>query len=328
MKHTPTAPKLIQFTHPIAEHIPSDSIISTGLPPWKYKWNTKDHKRKFLQVAGRYLEKKNEKWVECLSDDIKIWCEAEWDTKCDKIPASSYPSHAGVSPLPRFCHHFVPVGFEIPGAYGINTDPYVFGNVFKYLLCRQEKSITLRSLPSNSIILFGSYKQTGFQNGKKQFSFFLDTVFVVDKVLCNVTPGKVPPSSIINKYPSYVTHAYYRRTLSRLAVQGNKNECSHIRPCTKSINKLSLYIGRMYSQDNKSLFSFVPIIPNSDCYPRPILDSLKVRKSGGGIVEAISPNPGPAGIKVTDIDSPNDVWNDLMNHLISQNYFPGVFFNE
>lgn len=84
----------------------------------------------------------------------------------------------------------------------------------------------------------------------------------------------------------------------------------------------------MYSQDNKSLFSFVPIIPNSDCYHRPILNSLKVKEFGGGIVEAISPNPGPAGIKVTDIDSPNDVWNDLMNHLISQNYFPGVFFNE
>ena len=52
-----------------------------------------------------------------------------------------------------------------------NTDPFVFGECFRYSNCRQTHCEDLRKLAPGSVILFGS---------NLGGAFVLDTVFVVD----------------------------------------------------------------------------------------------------------------------------------------------------
>ena len=341
--------KLIQFTHPQVEHTPLASSIKGKQTPYHFPWNNGTHKRKFLKGKGKYLLGSLENWQECEKDDLCFWCEAEWDTSCRPINDIPKSNQMLPSPMPTFVHSFVSKGRERPGKNGVNTDPYIFGDYFKYTLCRQENHPSLRKLKQNDIIIFGSYMKCLSQNSPTMFAFFVDTVFVVNNTVRNIPQGIIPSKSIIKQSNGLITPDYYRRTLERLSsydvsstnscAETNINityedscscNCSSRKPSNSSnqLPSLSLYSGIMYSSTNNSLFSFVPIRPDSQCYPRPLLNSLMVKDANGKMVNAIKPNPGPTGIKITEISSPQQVWCEIVKHFLKQGYSLGVDFQE
>lgn len=161
-------PKIVQFTHPGKEHSPDTNECKIK------SWNTGNHKRKFLLCDGEFVhENKLEK------NELVFW--GEWEppslvTKFSIRPTEFHPQWLHKPYLPK----------ELPNPILLkknfqNTDPCVFGNSFKYLLCKQfkpklKKNTSLTKLDKGSIILFGS---TANQNTPEAF-FQLDTVFVVN----------------------------------------------------------------------------------------------------------------------------------------------------
>jgi len=126
-----------------------------------------------------------------------------------------------------------------------NTDPFVFGDCFKYFVCKQWKKATgkatqLSRLERKSMILFGS------THGIGSAAFFqLDTVFVVADYLeySPSDPAKLP------KHPA-VTDDYLKASL-RMAFPQSDSEIS-------SSLKLRLYIGATASNPVSGMYSFAP----------------------------------------------------------------------
>jgi hypothetical protein len=111
-----------------------------------------------------------------------------------------------------------------------NTDPYVYGDCFKYTTCSQTG--ILLKLSSNSLILFGTTKDIGFE---------LDTVFVVKK---SESAQEVSINNAIN-----YTNIYIEETLNPLGQDYYKS-------------KKRIYHGQTW-WNKKDYFSFVPCKP--DC---------------------------------------------------------------
>jgi hypothetical protein len=157
---------VVQFPHPGAEHHPGN--VQRQL------WNTRNHRRKFLQSNGR-----------CVGDvgppvegELVFW--GEWEA-----PSYVIKRWEREDSLPRFLHRPV---WEHPTMQGPrqNTDPWVLGDSFRFSNCRQltpkRNRSSLQSLPPGSLILFGS---------TIGIDFVLDTVFVVKD--CNrFSPGSSP----------------------------------------------------------------------------------------------------------------------------------------
>jgi hypothetical protein len=120
-------------------------------------WNTGEHRRKFLRSNGRYVARD-----EVLGEGMLVFW-GEWE-------APSYvKSRPKNGSLPRFLHEPV---WEYPedSAPRQNTDPWVFGDCFRYSNCKQQSQTALRKLARGSLILFGSTLDG---------NFVVDTVFVV-----------------------------------------------------------------------------------------------------------------------------------------------------
>jgi len=328
--------KLIQFIHPGVVHEPNYNIVKNQQLPCHYEWNKGNgHKRKFVEGEGEYLTGSIGKWQINSTKTLRYWCEAEWNTNCKQIV-----HHPSSPQLPQFYHTFVSKRQEKPGNNGLGTDPYIFGDYFKYVICRQIKNSSLQNLSQDDIILFGSCKM----NSSKQFDFYIDTVFVVEKRLTEIHLDKNPSKSIVNTYTG-ISKDYYRRTLSRLVLPttssnscttnttsgcqasismtsrcGNSNKTTNLQSKT-----VSLYFGKMYSQ-SKQLFSFVPIMINLPAYSLPVLNYLNVQ-SNNQYKNGISSNL-TRGIKITEIDKPVDVWQDIVRSFTNNGYSLGVHFPE
>jgi hypothetical protein len=158
--------KIIQFIHPGTEH----SFDSRKGADLHKNWNSLEHRRKFLQSEGQYIEATGLNKQGC----FKFW--GEWE-------APSIVERTGLQkPMPEFLHApYIPVDVKgniiISGTQ--NTDPCVFGEYFKYFLCKQirkDGSLTqMANLNEGDMILFGACKNN---------RFLLDTVFIVDEVIC------------------------------------------------------------------------------------------------------------------------------------------------
>ena len=158
---------VVQFPHPGREHNP-------GNVP-RQPWNTGEHRRKFLQCNGRYVAEDG-----LLADGpLVFW--GEWEAP-SIVKEKRWVKQGS---LPRFLH--VPV-WERPVTWGRrqNTDPWVFGDSFRFSNCRQltrqRNRSALQKLTPGSMILFGSTIGD---------SFVVDTVFVV-KDACPFSPGEPP----------------------------------------------------------------------------------------------------------------------------------------
>ena len=230
--------KVIVFYHPGTEH-----TRETG-----EGWNESDHRRKYLQVCGDYVDHKNNVYQPMI-DTLYFWGEWEAESRCSSIAKSLKCGPSGI---------FDPYYGTTIGK--VNTDPFVFGNQFYYCVCKQGHYPSLRTLKPKDLILFGSHKDG---------HFVLDTVFVIkgrrQYDINNVQDLK-------GDYPK----AFYDVSLAPLVgtdrCESIEIDCSDDGRCTpnsdsgvddkpsKQVTDYTLYEGVMYDEREKydNMFSFVP----------------------------------------------------------------------
>ncbi len=237
---------MVQFPHPGPEHNPGSDY---------QPWNTGDHRRKFLCNPGRYVSGDGSLGA----GPLVFW--GEWE------PPSNVLQRWGRKDfLPRFLHEPV---WEHPAAGGMprqNTDPWVFGDCFRYSNCGQLRSgRALQKLTQGSIVLFGS---------AIRLNFVIDTVFVV-KDSCRFSPNKPPDTD----------EAFRVCVVESLLTTGSAAKGC---PPGKSIfavggaacagaqadDPLTLYKGATYEAPFKGMYSFVPCrradVDNAR-FPRPAI---------------------------------------------------------
>jgi len=247
-----TQPIVIQFIHPSSEDLKKEN----GIKPW----NTGKHKRNFIVSAGKVVSSLEGRLQK--SRQISFWGEWEPEAKIRETynKKSPYPCRS-IEPL-------FPKGGKLTrstsscgksscnskcgGAGYINTDPFVFGNNFKYSNCRQytnkgKSKTILQNLPSGSIILFGSC----IKQNKKDV-FVLDTVFVVQESIKYIPKEHSElHSNLKNDY-----ELFKAVTLDSL----NKGKDAG--------KKFTLYLGRSFNNRNRKNFSFVPCDKNGKSFAK------------------------------------------------------------
>jgi hypothetical protein len=203
---------VVQFPHPGREHNPGNAR--------RQPWNIGDHRRKFLCSPGRFVSEDGS-----LSDGTLVFW-GEWE------PPSNIIQHWRKKDfLPLFLHEPV---WERPPAGGMlrqNTDPWVFGDSFRFSNCQQLRKgrpSALQRLTPGSLVLFGSAK-------RKRPEFTIDTVFVV-KDSRPFSPGKSPKTD----------EAFRVCTVESLLTTGNADD------------PFTLYRGATYEARINGMYSFVP----------------------------------------------------------------------
>ncbi|HCS35492.1 MAG TPA: hypothetical protein DIW48_02085 [Sphaerochaeta sp.] len=230
--------QVVQFLHPGQEH-------GHDAHDQHYRsWNSGPHKRKFLVSEGSYVDQDGT----VASGGLTFW--GEWE------PPSSVKSlrQPNDDPLyPKWLHHpLLPSKIPTPqgqstccggcqgGSYQ-NTDPFVFGDAFKYVVCQQYSPskmtpTKLARLDRGSIVLFGSKGHQG------NISFFqVDTVFVVGDYL---------------EYDTQDADALFDDRVSSLYLQ-IVYRMAFPEP-TDYPMKLRLYFGATYAHPIHGMYSFVP----------------------------------------------------------------------
>ena len=219
-------PVFVHFPHPKMEHNPGRSS--------RQPWNTSlQHRRKFLRNPGRYVAPGGS----LIEAPLAFW--AEWE-------APSYVIHPRLAEgdLPRFLQE---PRWERPTTKGFrqNTDPWVFGDCFRYSNCRQLKQSGFRSLAAGSVILFGSTLGLASADGPR---FVLDTLFVVSGQRQKFTPAD-PPST---------DEAFRVCTIQALATGDDANACGASDACSAANAWFTLYSGATYEAPINGMYSFVP----------------------------------------------------------------------
>jgi hypothetical protein len=239
-------PQIIQFTHPGLEHGPDNGSAD------QKSWNTGAHRRKFMLCNGDYVSD----GTLVRDENLLFWGEWEPPSRVDSLPKTQNQR------LPRWLHTpyrpaYIPVGGASSCAPGANTcnpvcgegallqntDPFVFEDAFKYMICKQtqknhRRRTGLASLEEGSMILFGSTA-----GRKKDDAFFqLDTVFVVAKVI------SYDPSDLesLRTMPE-ISELYDELVISKVFTK----------PLKQSV-KLSLYLGATYDHPVNGMYSFSP----------------------------------------------------------------------
>ncbi|MEC8968466.1 MAG: hypothetical protein VX756_04900 [Bacteroidota bacterium] len=220
-------PKIIQFLHTSVEATP-ENTNDTEIP-----WNNHtNHRRKFILSKGKYA--KNGNYFE---DNLVYWGEWEAQSKIEKL--KNYKSH-----LPSFLN----MPFLDPSVpeRTHNTDPYVFGQNFRYIVCKQGFFEVLRRLDPFSLILFGSCIN------KK---FCLDTLFVVSEKKFNYNIENI--ENVFqekNQYYYASVNPLYDDTKFNNKVEQEDN-CR-----IEKGNNYSFYKGVNFEEkkEYKGIFSYVP----------------------------------------------------------------------
>jgi hypothetical protein len=246
---------LVLFPHPYPQ--PSQPRNHQGgICPW----NTNgDHKRKFL-FSGRNFKSRDgtdvavppENGLPAYVDaqgnfredaDLAFWGEYEPDTFAAPLPLSFLQNrlapthlHYPISPIQSLNRS------EYMRSNAQNTDPFVFGDRFKYFICRQ-RNRHLRNLVTGDVILYGS----SLGNCRQ---FILDTVFVVS----SRTPYTFenPPTSdvLTEKLPvSYNDATKYKHVALNRVCGGPNNYPPYIPTC---------YGGATFQSQVRGMYSFAP----------------------------------------------------------------------
>lgn len=345
-------PVIVQFLHPGFEErnvkplSPTCSINGVSYDHIKH-WtcSPERHGRKFIVNPVDYFDgQKNIR-----DEHMRLWCEAEWCSYCRKIGKgyhALFPYYEHVVKVVPACQHD-------HAHKGFNTDPYVFGDAFKYCCCQQVSHYgnptRLHDLPQESIILFGSYKKINGAGG-----FYLDTVFVVDEKIGEYSNGNDMCRRIGSMSPAIqkkLSPTYQERVLQRIGQASPGTECAsdclpeddclpagvqaaaggncetlsdeclptggQTNGCqgTPSKGLFSLYTSKVFdSQKPNAPFSFVPVIPGCPSYARPLLAPFSYNGT-----QVISPKQ-QQGFKVTEVQQNQlgMVWNSLLQAIPPQ----------
>ena len=219
---------IVQFLHPGGEHRPDDGLLKT--------WNTGPHKRKFLVGGGRWRTATDS--VDQVSQ-IVFW--GEWEPPSQI--AARYESSDRA--WPNYLH--TPLWTTAPPDGSLqNTDPYVYGDHFRYSNCLQTTvhgPTGLQNLAPGSVILFGS----GIAD-----EFALDTVLVVADSE-PMSRSMVPSDAKGDAFRSVVHDVLYRENRDL---------------------ETRLYHGATPSERVGQMFSFFPTLPLEAAphgFPRPTI---------------------------------------------------------
>ena len=201
---------VVQFPHPGGER-----IFRGGD---RMPWNTGDHGRKFLLSAGRSVGSQGQ------AGDTPLVFWGEWEA-----PSRIVERWRREGQLPRELHD--PVWERPPtSAYRLNTDPWVFGEAFRYSNCKQltphQNPSALQELTQGSVVLFGS---------KLLGEFVLDTVFVVRN------PVPYAPHD-----PPETDEAFRVCTIDSVGTED------------RGERQFTLYYGATFDEPVDGMYSFVP----------------------------------------------------------------------
>ena len=319
-------PVIVQFLHPGSEKrgmepLASPQIVNEVKYDHVKRWSVEDgHGRKFIVNPVDYYD--GEKSVR--DTQMRLWCEAEWDSYCRRIG----DDNTGLMPLYEHVVRNVPAT-KARGC--LNTDPYVFGDAFKYCCCqqqRQSRPTLMHDLPEGSIILFGSQKTVNGVVG-----FYLDTVFVVDRKVCEYSKGAEICGRLhgmdadIRKKVSAI---YQKRVLEKINEDASQTDDEGCLPVEGSSTVdclpddssaqggkglFSLYIGKVFDPKTPERpFSFVPVRPGCPSYARPLLAPFFVNGK-----PVIQPKMN-RGFRKTEVprNQMNSAWRSLLDALPSE----------
>jgi len=220
-------PQIVQFLHTAVEATPNgknDSII-----PWN---NNKDHRRKFILSEGKYVNDDMEE-----NSDLTFW--GEWEAQSYIKKLINTRNH-----LPTLLNR--PFLNPSVSERTHNTDPYVFGQNFRYIVCKQGFFKTLRNLEPFSLILFGSCINE---------KFCLDTVFLVSEEIQKYSLDNI--EDVFNHKNQY----YYASVNPLYDDTKCNNKVDKEDSCRiEAGKKYSFYKGVNYDEKDKyeGIYSFVP----------------------------------------------------------------------
>ena len=278
---------MVQFLHPGGEHRPDDGAIK--------RWNTKDHKRKFLVRPGKFVADRK-----LIEGQIEFW--GEWEPESRVVQTIADPIARG----PRFIYDPY---YVLPDSYvGLqNTDPFVVGERFHYTGCQQRTSIgatQLRFLSRGSVVLFGACENRNV--------FALDTVFVVDRWVDHDRENysRVLSGVVSQPYSQVTISAWYQ-------------EPPDSRPRTPSRRQEEtwrLYFGASHDMPLGGMYSFFPCQPycvGSKGFARPTIN-----------IPGVITNNLTQGKKLSErssVDEMRLLWNEVVEQVRRQGLGLGVY---
>jgi hypothetical protein len=225
---------VVQFMHPGNEH----RVNKDGWTPW----NHGNHCRKYMVTSGQSVGHNGE------IEDSGLLFWGEWEAPSRRVfhweEETGLPENLVVPCFPG--HARASTGLQ-------NTDPYVFGNQFKYTLCKQSRRTGaptfLTNLAPGTLLLFGS---------KVSQEFLLDTAFVV-------STGVIHNANNWSQELSDLSDVYRAVTL----------EPMYWDPNTKPETTFQLYTGATPDNPNEGMFSFFPCLKETQepqRFARPRID--------------------------------------------------------
>lgn len=243
------------------------------------------HFRKFIQNNGNYID--GLKDLNPKRAELYFW--GEWE------------GNSFFNPFPRANNTILPNGlhklFHSTVIKGIqNTDPYIYGDNFKYCVCKQTGRLT--NLILNDLILFGTVVPS-------LNKFYIDTVFII----------KDHNSSANVQATGGVTYSqvYKEETLEQL------NE--YLKGPTY-VNNNKVYQCKTW-WDDKEYFSFVPCKLD---YNRVGFERLFIELSNQTF--QLSRNPTGKSFLSNCPLSSQDLWKEIVRISIEQGFVLGVKFDE
>lgn len=267
--------QMIQFPHPIWE----DRADIGGVKPW----NRSAHKRNFIVSPGEAIVSKGTEPKRF--ENISFW--GEWEPEA-KIVGHFDKADSPITPR-RLIAPLFPKDMPEPSGDNCcgNTDPFVFGEHFKFSNCRQNingRPSRLQYLSAGSLILFG-----GIYRG----DFWLDTVFVVKDGL--KYKGCDCQNQEMQKFLGADYPFFHAATLKPIAASSDMQKRHY-----------TLYRGQNW-QENPNYFSFVPCDVNGRAFSKVRLTSEMIQNLGKGALtfkvlgEYEEPSP-----------TPQEVWNKIV----------------
>jgi len=264
---------VIQFIHNGREPKPDSE---TGI-----SWNRGDHRRKFLKCNGTYLGQNERK----IQGPMVFW--GEWEPESRVVRRIEKPIENGP-------HYVYEPYYVHPSSYKElqNTDPFVFGNPFRYSYCQQPSRPSLRNLEKGSLILFGS---------PVKGRFALDTVFVVSD---SISWSQDNVEALLQE-----AHETYRIVTVNPILEGKGS--GFWKACARRIDSATyrFYCGATFNNPINEMFSFFPCqayTEDSSGFARPTIQMSTITDTL------------PRGIKITkckDVDEASSYWKEVVKQV-------------
>lgn len=250
------------------------------------EWNNENvHYRKFIQNNGHYID--GLKDLNPKQAELYFWGEWEGNSIFNPFPKADF--RILPNGLHKLFHSTVIKGTQ-------NTDPYIFGDSFKYCVCKQKGRLT--SLVLDDLILFGTVLPS-------LNKFYIDTVFVI----------KDNNSSANVKATEGATYSqvYKEETLEQLD--------EYLKKPTKENNN-KVYHSKTW-WDDKKYFSFVPCKLD---YDEVGFERLFIKLDN--LTFGLSSNPtGISFLNNCHLCS-QDLWKEIVKTCREQGFVLGVKFEE